>query len=107
MANWPYNTSAWQRLRTSKLASHPLCEPCERRGVAREADHVDHIVSMSKGGEAFPEMNGLMSLCASCHSIKTSGVDRKGGTGVRFKGCGIDGLPLDPVHPFFKTTEKG
>lgn len=106
MADWPYDTSAWKRLRRAKLASSPLCEPCGKRGVVKQAKHVDHITAIAKGGEAFPPLDGLMSLCPSCHSIKTRAVDQCGGSGIRFKGCGIDGLPLDPDHPFFKPDDQ-
>lgn len=99
MADWPYNTGNWQRLRLAKLASAPLCEPCERSGRITPAKHVDHIVSIASGGPAFPELSGLMSMCPSCHGFKTANLDRRGGKGLRFKGCGLDGLPIDPSHP--------
>jgi hypothetical protein len=73
---------------------------CERRGLVVSAKDVDHIVSIASGGDAFPTLAGLMALCHSCHSIKTQAMDRTGGKGIAFKGCGIDGLPLDPLHPF-------
>lgn len=100
MADWPYSTARWQRLRKAKLSESPLCETCERRGRKVEAQHVDHIVAIAAGGPAFPVMDGLRALCASCHSIKTNALDRAGGKGVAIKGCGVDGLPLDPDHPF-------
>lgn len=100
MADWPYSTAAWQRLRRAKLSLNPLCEICERRGKNVPARAVDHIVSIASGGDAFPTMEGLMSLCWSCHSIKTNAKDRAGGKGVAEKGCGPDGLPLDPEHAF-------
>jgi 5-methylcytosine-specific restriction protein A len=100
MADWPYNTAAWQRLRRAKLAETPLCEPCERRGDIVAANTVDHRVSISSGGEAFPSLAGLMSMCHACHNTKTAAVDRAGGKGVRFKGCDVNGLPIDDAHPF-------
>lgn len=100
MAAWPYSTAAWQRLRAAKLSADPLCEPCQLRGVQRPATAVDHIVSIASGGHPFPPLIGLRSMCVSCHSIKTAALDRKGGKGVAFKGCGPDGLPLDADHPF-------
>lgn len=100
MADWPYSTAAWQRLRRAKLSETPLCEPCARRGLHVIAEHVDHVVSIRSGGPAFPALAGLRSLCASCHSIKTNALDRRGGKGVAFKGCDVNGLPLDPDHPF-------
>ncbi len=71
------------------------------RGQVTPACAVDHVIAIAKGGEAFPPLDGLMALCLPCHSEKTAAVDRAGGKGVRFKGAGLDGLPVDPAHPFF------
>lgn len=100
MSKWPYNTATWQRLRRAKLSEQPLCETCELLGKITPALDVDHIVSIKSGGPAFPEMNGLRALCHSCHSIKTTALDRRGGKGVAIRGCDVNGLPLDPAHPF-------
>ncbi len=99
MSSRIYDTARWKRLRALKLSVAPLCAPCEARGVIREANHVDHILAVSKGGDPFPDLQGLMSMCASCHSIKTTAVDRAGGKGVAIKGCRADGTPNDPNHP--------
>ena len=95
-----YGTAQWRRLRLLKLSIDPRCEPCSRRGLDVEARHVDHIVSIASGGAAYPPLSGLMSMCVSCHSIKTAARDRAGGKGVAFKGCDASGVPLDPEHPF-------
>lgn len=100
MADWPYSTGAWRVLRKRKLQVEPLCQACSRRGLVTPASHVDHVLSIKQGGEPFPPLAGLMSLCPSCHSIKTNAKDRAGGKGVAFKGCDADGVPLDPEHPF-------
>lgn len=100
MADWPYSTAAWARLRKAKLSEAPLCETCTMRGRRVIAEAVDHIVSIASGGEAFPPIEGLRSLCTPCHSIKTNALDRAGGKGVAIKGCDENGLPLDPDHPF-------
>ncbi len=100
MADWPYSTAAWQRLRRLKLSETPLCETCALRDRKVIAEAVDHIVSIASGGDAFPSLDGLRSLCTPCHSIKTNAVDRKGGKGVAIKGCDVNGLPIDPDHPF-------
>lgn len=99
MAKWPYCTTAWKRLRLAKLAEKPLCAFCELRGRVTEANTVDHIKPISKGGDPFPALDGLMSLCASCHSEKTASVDRLETpvTGRRFKGCDAEGNPVDPA----------
>lgn len=102
MADWPYNTTAWQRVRSLKLSTTPMCEPCEARGRHVPANTVDHITSITRGGEPFPPLSGLMSMCHICHNTKTNAVDRAGGKGVRFKGCGPDGFPIDPEHPAYQ-----
>lgn len=99
MASWPYNTKAWQDLRTAKLSATPLCEVCIRREVVEPANVVDHIVAIAKGGEPFPPLSGLMSMCEPCHSWKTNHEDRpdrKRKLGSACKGSAVDGGSLDP-----------
>lgn len=98
MAKWPYSTARWQRLRKAKLARDPLCAHCTLRGRVVQAVAVDHIVSIASGGDPFPDLDGLASLCLACHSTKTNAVDRpdRHGTGRAVKGCDVDGNPLDP-----------
>ena len=107
MAKWPYSTPEWQRLRAAKLAASPLCKPCELRGRVVAANTVDHRVSIANGGDPFPALDGLTSMCPSCHSVKTRAVDRPGGSGVAFPGCDASGLPVDPSHPFFGGPAQG
>ena len=105
MANWPYNTARWQRLRSLKLKDQPLCEACP--GI-RLASHVDHVHAISDGGHPFPGLDALRSLCPSCHSAKTARGAEAGA--VRSdkprKGCDADGNPLDPAHPWQEKSLK-
>lgn len=98
MSKWPYSTTAWQRLREAKLSEQPICEVCIRREVVEPATVVDHIHAINKGGPAFPPLDGLMSMCAPCHNIKTNAVDHPHASGHRraFKGFDVDGNPIDP-----------
>lgn len=102
MAKWPYNTKAWQTLRTVKLQRDPLCEECELIGRLIAANVVDHRKAISQGGEPFPELDGLASLCAPCHNAKTARGAEAGAvrTAKPRKGCSPDGLPLDRRHPW-------
>lgn len=102
MSQFPYNTTTWARLRRLKLATHPLCEMCLSRAKIEPAVAVDHIVAISAGGDPFPGLDALMSLCTSCHNRKTNVVEQQGKT-LFEKGCDIDGNPLDPRHPWFRT----
>jgi len=102
MSNKIYNSKRWKKIRKLKLALNPLCEDCQTLGLIESANHVDHIESIRSGGAAF-DLNNLKSLCVGCHSRKTVYVD--GGFGrqkkeyeIRAKGCGADGLPIDPNH---------
>jgi 5-methylcytosine-specific restriction protein A len=97
-AKWPYNTSRWQKLRRAKLSLNPLCYSCDLRGRAVVATAVDHVTPIKAGGHPFPGFDELMSLCHSCHSLKTQAVDRQDrwGNGRRFAGFDLDGNPIDP-----------
>ncbi len=97
MADWPYNTDAWQRLRKAKLARDPLCEYCPG-GAVTPATQVDHRKAIRQGGDPWAWQN-LASACELCHSRKTYHVDRCGKERVPVKGCDpATGLPLDPAH---------
>ncbi len=98
MADWPYNTKTWRRLRLAKLASNPICYACELRGRAIPAVAVDHVKAIKAGGDPFPSLDGLMSLCDRCHNEKTNAVDRpdRAASGRRFKGFDVHGNPIDP-----------
>ena len=65
-----YDSSAWRKLRARYILEHPFCVECRNRGKLKEAEVVDHIVPISKGGAPLDESN-LQSLCWSCHSSKS------------------------------------
>ncbi|UXT40791.1 HNH endonuclease [Agrobacterium tumefaciens] len=103
MAEWPYSTAAWQRLRIAKLSQTPVCEACRMLGRIEIAEVVDHVKAIASGGDPFPPLEGLMSLCAPCHNSKTNAKDRRNATTGRssghrraLKGFDVDGNPIDP-----------
>lgn len=65
----------WRKLRLIVLRARPVCQMCQRESAA----HVDHIVSLERGGTN--EESNLQTLCHSCHSKKTVQCD--GGFGRR------------------------
>ncbi len=102
MADWPYNTSTWKRLRLAHLSLSPMCQGCAAMGRLTDANTVDHVVPISEGGPAFPGHDGLTSYCTSCHGAKTARGSEAGAVRSRKprRGCNPDGTPLDPAHPW-------
>jgi 5-methylcytosine-specific restriction enzyme A len=101
VAKWPYTTQRWQRLRRHKLQTHPLCEICLKHQKIEPAVAVDHIIPINAaGGSPYPALDWLMSLCASCHNRKTRGEQL--GRELPIRGCDINGMPLDPRHPWYR-----
>jgi 5-methylcytosine-specific restriction protein A len=96
-----YNSRTWQRLRRLKLRTTPFCELCERVGRLVPAVVVDHIIGIEQGGPPFPTLDGLQSLCISCHNTKTRHVEQMGKQHIIVKGCDEQGLPIDGAHPFY------
>jgi 5-methylcytosine-specific restriction enzyme A len=93
-----YRTTRWKALRAKKLAASPYCEPCCARGFNTQANTVDHIERIKDGGDPFPPLSGLMSMCESCHNSKTMRADVQGL--FRFIGADASGMPIDSDHPF-------
>lgn len=61
----------WRKIAAAHLSKEPLCRHCDRRGIVREASHVDHIVPHHGDHRLFHDAENLQSLCASCHGRKT------------------------------------
>ena len=59
----------WQKIRAIKRARDPLCEWCKANGIVRLAELVDHYIPLAVGGTH--DMEGLVSMCRSCHGLKT------------------------------------
>ncbi|MFV0284453.1 MAG: HNH endonuclease [Castellaniella sp.] len=93
----PLNSQAWRKLRASVLDREPLCRHCAARGITTVATDVDHI----SGNPSDNSMGNLQSLCHECHSLKTA---RDHGKKV-YLGCDLNGMPLDPSHPWYRPSD--
>jgi 5-methylcytosine-specific restriction endonuclease McrA len=100
MAQRPYTTARWARLRRLKLRVNPLCESCLQVGRIEPANVVDHKKPISAGGAPYPPLTELASLCERCHNTK-SRAEQLGEQRWFYKGCDIFGRPLDPNHPWY------
>lgn len=65
-----YSNTQWKKLREIKKKKDPLCELCKKKGIVKEAQLIDHLISIRDGGEPL-DINNLCSLCKDCHVIKT------------------------------------
>lgn len=89
-----YNTAQWKQLRVAQLRAHPLCCYCRAQGKDEAATVADHKKPHKGDRVLFFDATNLQSLCKTCHDAAKQTLER---TGV-LPGCGLDGLPLDPMH---------
>lgn len=67
-------TARWRRVRARVLArDNHICQHC-----GGPATVVDHVIPISRGGDAFDEANAVAS-CVSCNSSKGAGTAPRGG----------------------------
>lgn len=91
-----YDSRRWRNKRARQLAEHPLCKMCwDMRARVTPATVADHIVPHRGDSELFWD-GALQSLCASCHSSIKQQMETSGFV----KGSKLDGMPLDPNHPW-------
>jgi 5-methylcytosine-specific restriction enzyme A len=100
MSQYPhlYNTTRWRKIRRMKLNTDPLCAYCKQMGRHAVATVVDHIKPHRGDYDLFHEWGNLQSLCKPCHDSAAAVKDRLG----YVPGVGVDGLPLDPGHEWYK-----
>ncbi|SAK63498.1 phage-like protein [Caballeronia pedi] len=83
----------WLRIRARHLAEYPLCVKCLSQGFTTQAQEVDHIVPLFKGGTDAP--SNLQSLCVTCHADKT-----RDDCGLAPIGCDVFGSPIEAKRKF-------
>jgi 5-methylcytosine-specific restriction enzyme A len=92
----------WRRESKAFLAraENALCVYCKRRGFLKEARQVDHIIPHRGDLDLFWNRKNWQGLCQKCGAEKSAREQTSYRTGkpVVAKGCGPDGMPLDPNH---------
>ena len=66
------STRKYQKARAAFLHDHPLCAECERNGIIRAADELDHIVPVRDNPDGFWDSENWQGLCRACHEAKTA-----------------------------------
>ena len=85
-------------IRKQQLLAHPLCQFCLERGIVTPAEICDHIEPHRGDVNKF-WLGPFMSLCKRCHDSTKRMVETRG-----FRpDIGLDGWPLDPNHPVYRT----
>ena len=98
-----YDLQRWRsEVQPAQLAAHPICQHCAMQGRVRQAEHVDHIVSLATGGDPWDSSN-LQSLCQDCHNRKTAADEGKGTK----LGCDANGVPVARTLPPARSKGRG
>jgi len=93
----PLYDRKWRKRREQQLHEHPLCRLCMTiRGQITPATVADHITP-HRGDPVLFE-GELQSLCKECHDSWKREMETSG----TFRGCDLNGYPLDPNHAWNK-----
>ena len=65
------STARYQRMHASFLRANPLCAECERKGIVRAADELDHVTPAHVDPSLFWNGDNLQGLCSDCHLEKS------------------------------------
>lgn len=99
----PYG-GKWPAARAGYLRKHPWCVVCQQLGQLVRATDVDHIVRWRDHPGGFWDTSNWRGCCSLHHKSK-SGRETHGMT--ERMGCGADGIPSDPAHPWHRPPVKG
>jgi 5-methylcytosine-specific restriction protein A len=73
-----YDSSYWRNnIRVEVKRRDPFCVECLTIGKYVQTTDIDHIKSISMGGDEY-ELSNLQGLCKKCHN-KKSAIERKAG----------------------------
>ena len=63
---------AWRMVRRLHLLNNPLCVDCIKEKKFTPANEVHHLRKLADFPHLRDEPSNLLSLCKSCHSIRTA-----------------------------------
>jgi 5-methylcytosine-specific restriction protein A len=62
----------WQKFRKAYFYQYPLCVRCEKLGIVKSAEHLDHINPVTGADDPTFWIGPFQGLCHSHHSQKTA-----------------------------------
>lgn len=98
--------------RARRIAAHPVCAECAKRGLVKVTVEIDHVVPLEQGGT--DDDDNIQGLCLLCHALKTA-VEGAGHGGAQANpawlkpsGINVDILCGPPLSGRFKmAAEQG
>jgi len=69
-----YQSRYWKDLRSTYMASHPLCENCLKHGLYTSAEELHHAIPFSTGTterekwRLLLDPSNVVALCSDCHN---------------------------------------
>lgn len=96
-----YSTKEWRAVREqAKARDKWRCTRCGVDVSANGTARVDHIMPLATHRYLGLALKNLRTLCVDCDNLVGGRQKHQLGT----SGCGIDGMPIDPSHPWNKAT---
>ena len=86
----------WKAASKAFLKRNPLCCFHQARGELAMATLVDHKTPHRGDRGLFWSQDNWAPLCKPCHDSVKQRIEKSG----RVTGCDVDGIPLDPAHPW-------
>lgn len=68
----------WQKARDAYLRFHPLCVMCQKSGIIKQPDVVDHIIPHHGDLTLFWDRNNWQPLCKDHHNIDKQRLEKGG-----------------------------
>lgn len=91
-------TKRWEKARAVYVLLHPYCVPCEKAGLVAAVKAVHHKIPRRVDEGLFWDESNWESRCLTCHADAQKVEQAHESRAETYRGCGVDGKPLDPAH---------
>jgi 5-methylcytosine-specific restriction enzyme A len=91
----------WRKRARYQLQIEPLCRMCKSEGRITAASVADHVIPHRGNINSF-WLGELQSLCTFHHNSTKKIIEERGYDPA----IGVDGMPLDPRHPIYRSVRR-